>query len=1068
MIIKELFNWLQGDEELLSVSNKTLTREFLELEQSEAQKTYQILLRDVRFTKFSGGVVTEKINGLEKHTLYMDYLQFCNQRAAEYSLFIITLNYLLSRLQKGETQFLVKINQLFLVLLQEDKESILSFYTDHKELFQECSEIRDKVGLILYEKKIDEDVETVKKNLSDLNILLSHQKNPLGIVGLFRQCIGDTEQFAALILWLLDQKVSIRKILQTHILHDFLKYHLFSLNDTNNEVRRLYALLHRFPNAAPLIEAVKKTASDERGFQQYSLTGLVSQDQLQEFSLQFSSSEFSQIPENFLNLYQLFGLPFLIEAAVTVDEHTNPQWLETLSLTLNNPKTSREQISALIHYIACEYSPPVLESLADLINDTTAQELLFNNEGTALYLIPYKPTLFDVIHEKNMEELIQKISLKHDTDPEIIYQLAALFVAFSRRKHSATQLVFEALIDILIQHPQFLEDDELIKQLKKYPDSDRLLSQRYEVIAKKFNDCMLEQTAESSFSTHNYQVIEDKWLDASRKFAALALIKPQTKFNLGHKYAFQAKIAEIVFIHNKEHFNLDSFIEALSLPPASPEVVSEYERLLIEILATIDDEVLRKQIIDKLEAHPIERFDWMQKEYEDKTIFFKAAKYGNLGLIKMLESNVNSELLNQGIIAAAKNNQWEAVAYLVRLDNAVLNEEELENLVLLAAEEGQVDIIEYLYNSYDYIPSPSEIFTILERAIANKHLNVVDYFYRSSFDFPKQSKINSLFNLAIDKGALDVVSFIAIAEKNSPTLSTIEKAFEYSAVNLKLQIMKMLCNLSHNAPRPVVIQRAFVKACQLGHLPVVEYLYTASRKLISEPTFKNALEQAIINGHLELVTYFYNSSTNRPDQSMSNRGIISAAKAGKLSLIEYFCSLTTFNKPNQRAIAQALEQAINNNHIIVFTTLCGNQTNPPSKSSIRESLLFAVKKGNKEVIDYLCKNKMEALDQGTIEKVFLLAVKFYQPEIVRYLCNVSKNAPEKEAMRSAYHKAAASGQTKIANYLGERLQSKQQDKMELVISDTSLSTPLIAHGLFKVSKESQTDGTYVVEKVLKC
>ncbi|AUH73242.1 ankyrin repeat domain-containing protein [Legionella sainthelensi] len=1063
MDINELFKWLQGDEVTLHYSDMVLSRDLLDLKLSQAEQSSQALLREVRIARYSNGVVAEKINELEKHNLYIKYLKFCSQHFSENSLLFITLNYLLSEAQKDQPQIQLatKVNALFLILLQESQESTLEFYNENKELFKDYDEIQKTVDLTLCKKKIDEDADTVKENLLDLNKLLSHQKNPLGLVGLFRKHIGDTEQFAALILWLLHRGVGAKKILQTYLLHDFLKYHFFTLHDKDNEIVRLYALLERFPQTKTLLELVNKTASDERGLQQYSLNGVFQEHKLLSISPHQNPSQFSQGPENFLNLHQFFGLPFLIEALIHSNEYTNPKWQETLKQALNKPQIVIEELSGMIELIASEYSPSVLKNLADLIDEMTVQELLSNNEGAVLYLIPYKPKLFDVINEKNSTEIIQQFSKKHPDDSGIVYQLTALFMAFLRKKNPATPSVFQVLVDNLMRYPHLLEDEELLRQLNKFPDSGRLLLQRYELIAKQFNDCILEQTAEVSFNSRNYQIIEDSWFDATRKLNALALIKPQTKFNLGDKYAFQAKIAQTAFLHHGKEFDLDAFLEALSLPPVTSDAVSEYERILIEILATIDNELLRKQIIEKLETHPVGRLDWMKKEYEGKTIFLKAAKYGNLGFIKLFEEELAPEYFNKAVLIAAKENQWNIVDYLVRSDKTLLSENEIEAIVRFAAQQGQINIIQYLYDTYDYVPSIDEVATILQQAIINNHLNVVTYFYQSPFALPKQSMINSLFNLAIEKEAIDIISFIAEAEENKPTLSTVEKAFEQATLNQKLKIIQTLCTLSSNTPRPAVIGRTFIKACQLGLFSTAQYFYDAPEKLITQSTFENAFEQAIVNGQMDLVTYFCNSLTKPPEQSVIEQGVVSAAKTGNLHLIEYFCSMTSSNKPSRHAITQAVYQAINHDHTEVFTFLCSNPMSPPSKSSLKESLLLAAKKGRKEIVEYLCVNEMEALDQSTIKNALILAVKFQNSEIVRYLCEI--NAPDKNAVRIALNKAIGSRQEALIDYLRDWLKSNttHQNTVKSACGEHhEIGSSLINHSLFKVSKSGSREERY--------
>ncbi|KTD59354.1 hypothetical protein Lsan_2258 [Legionella santicrucis] len=149
MGIKELFNWFQGDEETLHLSNEVLTRDLLDLELSQAEKAYHILLREVYVARYSGGVTTEQINKLEKHNLFMKYLKFCSQQLSENFLLFNALKYFLSQDQKEQPpiQLSTKVNQLFLILLQENQESTLEFYKENKELFKDYDEIQEKVDL---------------------------------------------------------------------------------------------------------------------------------------------------------------------------------------------------------------------------------------------------------------------------------------------------------------------------------------------------------------------------------------------------------------------------------------------------------------------------------------------------------------------------------------------------------------------------------------------------------------------------------------------------------------------------------------------------------------------------------------------------------------------------------------------------------------------------------------------------------------------------------------------------------------------------------------------------------
>ncbi|QMT61508.1 ankyrin repeat domain-containing protein [Legionella sp. PC997] len=1038
-MITKLFNWLQSDEKIFHLSNQHLSRELLEREELQARHTNRVLLSNARLGKLQGLDTQEDIKKVEQHILFMDYLQFCRKTFEENpqdSLFLITLKYLLPKVDKENSLLHAKLFKLFRALLQEDSDHTLNFYQQNEALFKNLPEIQKCVDSELHNQKFIDDIQQVEHHLSLFNKKLSQQKNPLGIIGLCRDWISDTQKFAAFILWLVQRNTSPEQILQTYLLHDFLKYNLFTLHSEDNEVFLLYALLNHFPEAKPLVEAVKKTSSDERGFQSYSLQGVFSEHELQNIPQKEEPLQFTLTATNFSALYELFGTTFLHAALVTCEEDTDSKWVEALRHTLNEAETLTKVLPGLINVIARESSPAILEHLACLIDDQHAQELLSNNEGAIFYLLPYKPKLSEYINEKNISEFIQQITLKHTSDPELIFQLMALFLILSKKKGPVTQLVFQAIIDNLVQHPFLLEDERLLRQLKRYPDCEAILSQRSEQIKQRVIECIVEQTTDCEFSSRNYQIIEDIWLEASRKLNVFKLIQPQAKYILNNKYALQAKIAQTAFLCHGNEFNLDAFIEALSLPLVIPEDgVSEYERVLIEILAAIDNELIRKKIIKQLESPPIQRLNWTEKEYEGKNVILKAAKYGNLGLITLLEEQIPLEDCNQAIIIAAKANQWDVVSHLCHLDRVTLNEDELEQIILGAAAEGELKIIHDLFDLYDYESSAIKI-KILNQAISRGKFNIVQYFYNSGVTLANQSAINKWFHSASELGYWDIALFMADAEEHPPSLCAIEKAFNHAVAGLDLEAIQGLCNLSTNPPRGTIIQRAFVKACQSGCLPLVRCFHDLPRKIV-RAEFEEAVDHAIMNGHLEIVTYLYNSPTYSSDQSLINHGLITAAKKGKSELVEFFCSMTTKTKPTQHTLNQALNWAVKGNHTETFITLCRSPLNPPSNSAVKAAFLLAVKEGRQSIVTYLCSQEMNSLTQRTIEDALKLAVKFKHPGIVRYLCELSSNSPQKKSLSIAYKKAVASIQNEIADYLREQLNKVNHKKIDLEIDESS-------------------------------
>ncbi|MCW8397343.1 ankyrin repeat domain-containing protein [Legionella sp. PATHC038] len=1040
MIINELFNWLHANEESLHLSDHYLCRNLLESEQIQAKATHRRLLAEIRLAKFHSQKTDELINKLEQHQRFMDYLEFCSQKFVEdsaSSLFLITFKYVLSKSQPEIAYLGARWNELFFALLQTDKNKLLSFYQGNEALFKNHPEIQKRVVLELHEQKRNESIKQVENHLIRLNEQLANQKNPLGIIGLCREWVSEPELFAALILWLLQRNVTTKQILQTYLFHDFLKYHLFTLYSEDNEIFHLFALLNHFPETKPLLEAARQTRSDEQAFQHYALDGTLSKNKLQDIPRSVPPLQFSLKPTNFLALHKLFGQQFLI-AAITSEEQNNSKWLHTLNQTLNQPQVIAHELPTIIALVAREFSPQTLEHLAHLIDDDTAQQLLSNNEGAVFYLLPYKPKLLEQINEENVTRFIQQITLGNTSDPEIIFQLMALFSMLSKEKNPVTERVFEAILDNLALHPMLLEDEKLLRRLRKYPDCGRIIDQKSEAIKQYVNTCIIAQTREPTLSSDNYHLIEDTWLHATRKLSVLDLIKPQAKYELDNKYALQAKIAEVAFLCHGQHFDLNAFIDALSLAPVVADEVSEYERVLIEILAVIDDEFIREQILKLLEDEPIQRHNWAAKEYEGKTIFIKAAQHGNLGLIALLEDQIAPNTLNKAIRTAARSNQWRVVDHLCRNNKVQLSSAELEKIIFLAAGQGQLKVIKYLLSTYDYEPSSTELIHILNAAITYDQLGVIQLFYYSADNMPKQSGINKLFQAAIELGHWDIALFIAQSEKNPPSLVAIEKAFTHAANTMQLEAMKKLCLSSTNAPSAQTIQRVFVKACQEGNLPVVQSLAEFSKQF-PPAILGEALAQASIYEHMDIISHLCNLSTNPPKQSSINHGLVAAAKAGKRGPVEFFCSMTTPNQPTQRGVNQALLETVKNNRVELFIELCRSHQHAPSKLAIRESFLLAVKMGNLDSVGCICTYEMSALNQRTVETALILAVKHKKPDIVRYLCELSTNSPEKKSLKMAVNKAAASNQTAMAEYLSEQVRNKTnaQKKIDHELDNSS-------------------------------
>ena len=109
---------------------------------------------------------------------------------------------------------------------------------------------------------------------------------------------------------------------------------------------------------------------------------------------------------------------------------------------------------------------------------------------------------------------------------------------------------------------------------------------------------------------------------------------------------------------------MDAFTAALGIDPTLDSIqVTPYERLLFELLATIDEPTLRMQCIQRLDAHILR--PWRTALYGDRCLFRQAVLAGNVGLIQWLhaEQVKSPDSYDAMAIAAAEANRWAVVHY---------------------------------------------------------------------------------------------------------------------------------------------------------------------------------------------------------------------------------------------------------------------------------------------------------------------------------------------------------------------------------------------------------------------
>lgn len=1062
-MLTSLVAWIEGNEEDFPFENQTLTRHFFEKEHTIEQQYHQRLIAKARVAWFkrdkkaaTNQVSLPEAEAVEKHQHLLNFIEFGKRELATVasdSLFSLALKYCLSfPAESDSAKFILKSTQLFMALLQEDKTKALNFYEENKALFKDCEEINRQVAKELADIKLAGAVKSVETYLAFFSEELAQQKNALGISELFKTELYDVEKFAALLLWLLQQGVSSRAILRTNLLHDFLRYHLFTLDQEESAIRQLYVLLAQFPEAKKLVVQAGKVSCDERGFESYSLDGALHREE-ELLSVQVSAAplDFTPTEENFAALSELFGQPFLFAAVITPTVPENENWLNALKRSLNHESMLTKELPALINLIAVG-QPAFLKELAQLVEESTVEQLIALNSGSILHLLPYKPALFEQIKSVNVEKYIQQINISGASGPDVIAQLLAMLAVLLKHHHPSVGQVFDAVIEKLFDHSHLADDIELMRQLKRYPGWAIHLARRSAELQQQLEECIGKATEQSSLTIESYQLIEDTWFEVSRKLQTLTYLNSQAKFDFYDKYTLYIRIAQACFKKQGSAFDINAFIELLSLqsPTQPSEDISEYERVLLEILTAIDDELIRNTIIDKLEAAPIQRHNWRVREYGGETAFLKAARQGNLGLLTNIAEikQQSKSVMNKALLLAAEGGHWPVVNYLCADTIKLFTRRTICTVLIQAAEQGQLTAVQVFCNDDNPLPPKKILEKALQGAITNNRISVVRYLCQLTGNSLSKEVIERGFRLAAKLEHWDLAEYFCSLSANAPSQLQIEKMFEHAAETNCLELAKRLYRLENNAPRQIVIERVINKMARVGNLEFISYFCGLEDNPLSRSVIESALIEAAANGHLPLVKYLSNLELNRPSPQVQGKALQASIKAGKQDVIAYFCSLPT-NRFLQGAVDFGILSAVKSQQATAMQFFC-NLSNPPSRQAIENALQVAIKLGDTLAALYLCNLPTNAPSRRIVEQGLLSAVKGKQIALVQVFCSLlSDNKPRKPVLELALRKANTTEQIAIVDYLREVLGKPIIIRREVGTRlDGSLNRQLDSYGIF--------------------
>ena len=994
-MLEELYDWIIGSEPMLVVAYQVVTADALARERIISERKLNHLIADRH--NATEDAMSYAVKQVMRYRGYKEFVIFCIRNLGEnpsVGSFLLALKYLLVLDHDPKISLIhhAHVNSVFFALMRENKEAAVLFYDSCQDKFEPFDWIKLSCSK---EKTLD--------HLEQLKCQLRLQESP-SIAHLFSCFMEDVEQFAASILWLIHKKVSIQYIFQTNLLHDFFLHHVAWLDSINSPIRHVYALLSQFEQAEELVNKARTVQCKGRGFystkksdMSYSITGDLfvesSSSRVKSVTLQYTT--FTPTQANFESLHEVFGVNFLYEALLWNLHEYTPCWGAALGHTINSDTHMKDLLPALINLLGARGKFAELEHLASLMLDITFEKLLGHRSRSIFHILPYKPIL---LRNMTLEDVTLYLSFMTSDDEnslDALRQLVALFNAFKTISHrNIACMIYEAILDILVHHPELNDDRDLTEKLQRFPGKEALIISRYKRLKLDFDHIIASQLVDGAVNTVGYHMIEDAWLLIFRERILLEKMVPLFTDCPHDKYQLQAHWMKLYFMSHQDRFHMSAFIAAFEVSPELlPDVVSEYERVLIETLTTIDDKIIRNDIIAEFEKNDVQKYRWRTYEYGDACVFDRALKQGNIGLLEHLSRYniaINSESVSIALFTAKDSLQWGVVRYLCAAYAEKLSQKTLKIILESAIEQGQLPTVQLLCTQYIHHLIEQHIVKSLVEAATNGHRDVIEYFCRQNSGFMFNGAVRvKVLQAAVDNNQLDVIEYFGQLPEQLPLVLIMERAFEQAATNNHLLMVQRLSCLQTNMPRQQVIEDTLVKVVKLGHLFIVDHLIALLNHAMGQETTDKAFFNAMIANHLLIVQRLCALDRNKPSPLAVDGVLQRLVKDNRLALVTYLCELKQV-VVSQQSLDSAMISSIRYKHIPMVHYLSPRVAH----QTLEKAMTLAVKLGDISIIKCCC--ELLTPDRRAIWK--LLKQKSHANEVDEYFRSLLPSIPRSKSL----------------------------------------------------------------------
>jgi hypothetical protein len=680
---------------------------------------------------------------------------------------------------------------------------IFSYLVDVDDLLLNATEVSDKLTHLFQQ-------------------LLHRQEDVLVIAPLGRAFVDRPHAFSAFLRCLLLRGVTPQQMLSTSLLQDFFRYYLSTLGNPNNPIEQLYSLFQAFPETDALRTLAKTVCCEEGGLASYALDGSKQEavGSLQVIPKGSLPLCFTRDAHNLNALHALFGVDFLVGALYQcVAPSSHVVWVNALKPLFNQDLIVKTQLPMLFNQLQ-EY-PALQSSLAQILSAQTVTVLVNRHVGGVFHLIPFYPNIVDSIQAQDLATYLQSLRQQASSGFTLISCLMALFDGVKKGTHEpAAMLVFDAILEALLDDPYVLNDAATIQKLAKFSRANDCVVRKARALESTL-DRMIRIQTDNSIGAMDYITVEDTWRHAAANIQHLQEIVSFNTTCPVDKYKLYTRLLN-AFLEQNTGVDLDGFIAALGIEPRFDAThVTPYERLLFEWLASIDEPTIRIPCIQRLDAN-VPR-PWRTARYGDRCLFQEAVTFGNVGLIQWLQTQqvISPDSSDVMAISAAKANQWAVVGYFYQqhqLTRATLNA-----LLHHAVTHGASKTIQMLCSDVGHSPDLKSIELEFLIAVREQDLECTRCFMQSPIK-PCDAVMAKAFKQAMLSGDVGVAYAISEGNDGRCLQQSVDQAMMSAARLNQCDVFTRLAMLTQNRPTQRGVESALLQATRAKQLEAVQSL----------------------------------------------------------------------------------------------------------------------------------------------------------------------------------------------------------------------------------------------------